>query len=184
MTKNRFRRLDRVCHGALNGRMAGTRAIMITMTNYGTWLRGDRRGWVDDGRVLPPCPKLEAADAARLKHTPYYFDEDRLTDIGQMIGDSLTTRKQVRLLALTVATWHTHLVIGATRHDLGDVVKCAKDAVRYGLRPGRPIWTAHYDKRFCFDERSVANRIRYVERHNEARGWQAKPWTFVVGYEP
>jgi hypothetical protein len=26
-----------------------TLAIMVTMTTYGTWLRGDPRGWVEDG---------------------------------------------------------------------------------------------------------------------------------------
>ena len=44
-----------------------------------------------------------------------------------------------------------HFVIGATEHPAGDLAKCAKDAVRYGLRAGRPIWGAGYDKRFCFD---------------------------------
>jgi hypothetical protein len=63
-------------------------------------------------------------------------------------------------------------------------VKCAKDAVRYGLSPGRPIWTDGCDKRFCFDVRSVQNRIRYVERHNEQYGWPAKPWSFISDYQP
>ncbi len=42
--------------------MAETRAIMFTMTTYGTWLRGDRRGWVDDGIVFPADPDLNVAD--------------------------------------------------------------------------------------------------------------------------
>jgi len=33
-----------------------TLAIMVTSTTYGTWLRGDKRGWVDDGRILPSLP--------------------------------------------------------------------------------------------------------------------------------
>jgi hypothetical protein len=41
--------------------MGNTLATMITMTTYGTWLRGDYRGWVDDGRILPPDPILEEA---------------------------------------------------------------------------------------------------------------------------
>lgn len=163
--------------------MGKTLAIMVTTTTYGTWLRGDRRGWVDDGRVLPPDPELEAVDAQRLKHPAYRFSEDQLLPIGRMIGDALVKRKSQHVLALTVAAWHVHLVVGATSTPIGEVVKCAKDAVRYGLRPGRPIWTTHYDKRFCFDESSVANRVRYVERHNEERGWPAKPWPFLVGFD-
>jgi hypothetical protein len=55
-------------------RMANTLATLITMTTYGTWLRGDRRGWVDDGKILPPDPILEAADRRRMKHPVYIFD--------------------------------------------------------------------------------------------------------------
>ncbi len=90
---------------------------MFTMTTYGTWLRGDRRGWVDDGRILPP-----------------------------------------------------------------EVVKCAKEAVRYGLRAGRPIWTADYDKRCCFSASALRGRIGYVERHNTAAGLAPRPWEFIVVY--
>ena len=73
-----------------------------------------------------------------------------------------------------------HIVIGRTRHDVSDMAKCVKDAVRYGLQAGRPIWTADYDKRYCFDAGSLRNRIRYVERHNDALGWPARPWEFLV----
>jgi hypothetical protein len=156
-----------------------TLATMITSTTYGTWLRGDRRGWVADGRILPALPWLEDNDRTRMKHEPYLFDEHRLLDIGQIIGDSLIHRLNIPILALHVARWHIHVVVGATRHDLPKVVKCAKDAVRYGLRPGRPIWTADYDKRFCFDEVSVCNRIAYVERHNRQKNWPSKPWSFI-----
>jgi REP element-mobilizing transposase RayT len=161
--------------------MSHTIAIMVTLTTYGTWLRGDRRGWIDDGKLMPPQPRLEAADVLRMKHPTFCFDPDDLRDVGRWMGESLIARKQVQLLAMCVNVWHTHFVLGATSHDVADIVKCAKDAVRYGLRPGRPIWTDGYDKRFCFDEASVLARIRYVERHNEAMGWAAKPWGFLVG---
>jgi REP element-mobilizing transposase RayT len=160
--------------------MANTLAIMVTATTYGTWLRGDRRGSIQDGRLLPPLPWLEANDRARLKYEPFLFDADRLHDIGQMIGDSLIERMQSTILALHVARWHMHLIVAATPHDIADVVKCAKDAVRYGLKPGRPIWTEGYDKRFCFDEASLRNRIRYVERHNEHLGQSPRPWPFIT----
>jgi len=43
----------------------------------------------------------------------------------------------------------------------------------------RPIWGDGYDKRFCYDERSVRVRIEYVQRHNLAAGRPAKPWGFI-----
>ena len=59
--------------------MPSTLAILVTMTTYGTWLRGDRRGWVDDGEILPPKPLLEAADR-ELK---------RKADFGNLVAECL-----------------------------------------------------------------------------------------------
>ena len=160
--------------------MNSTLGILFTWTTYGTWLRGDTRGWVEDGVTYPADPELQAADRARMLHTPFLFAPDELLSVGAMIGKSLVERKAVTVLALTVQVWHVHLLIGATDHPVEAVVKCGKDAVRWGLRPGRPIWTDGYDKRFCFDEAAVDARRAYVERHNIERGWPAKPWALIA----
>jgi hypothetical protein len=164
--------------------MANTLGIMFTMTSYGTWLRGDKRNWVDDGIVMPPDSLLEACDRVRMKYEPFLFSDDQLLEIGAMIGKSLRERLDLQILALTVRRWHLHLVTGTTSIAVPDVVKCTKEAVRYGLRPGRPIWTDGYDKRFCFNRQALAARIKYVERHNLECGWPARPWDFIEDYEP
>jgi hypothetical protein len=160
--------------------MNRTLAIMFTMTTYGTWLRGDQRGWVDDGRVYPPDPILEAADARRMLDPTFLVPKDRLMEAGSYIGAALIDKLQLRVWALTVRTWHTHFVIGATHHDVADIAKAVKDKVRRGLKERRPIWTDGYDKRFCFDEAAVWSRIRYVERHNLELGVPAQPWPFLT----
>jgi hypothetical protein len=160
--------------------MPRTLGTLLTMTTYGTWLRGDERGWVDEGNVWPPDPKLEAADRRRMKHPLYLFPGERLLDVGQMICTSLVDRMKLVVLAATVQTWHAHVVIVATQHFIGEVAKCAKDAARYGLRIDQPIWTDRYDKRYCFDFASLKNRVRYVERHNEALGWPPRPWPQIM----
>ncbi len=160
--------------------MPRTVAIMLTMTTYGTWLRGDQRGWVDNGKILPPDPDLEAADQRRMKHPVYTFPRNRLLDIGNAMGRALVDRLNLAVLALTVQTWHAHVIIGATQHAVGVVSRCAKEAARYHLRPDRPIWSDSYDKRFCFDDPSVRRRVQYVERHNEQMGWPARPWPFII----
>ena len=162
-----------------NHAMRPTLGIMITATTYGTWLRGDRRGWIDDGRLMPPCPELEAADRRRMPHPPFLFARDQLHEVGAVIGRSLTARLATPIFALHTGVWHFHLVVGAQPDELPRIAKCAKDAVRFHLRPSRPIWTAGYDKRFCFDEPSLRRRIRYVERHNEALGLPLQPWLFI-----
>ena len=164
--------------------MGRTQAILLTWTTDGTWLRGDLRGWVDEGRVLPPDPVLESAERARMKHSAFTFDPDQLFSVGQAIGESLTSRLKLTILALTVQTWHVHVVIGATSKPLPDVVKCAKDAARWHLRFNRPLWTVKYDKRFCFDDESTRTRVEYVERHNLRLGWAARPWAFVQTLAP
>ena len=152
---------------------------MLTMTTYGTWLRGDARGWVDDGVVKPPCSPLLESDRKNLKHHPFFFAEQEILNVGRFIGESLISRMDQHILGLTVQSWHVHLIVGATQEPLPDVVKCTKDAVRWGLRLNRPLWTESYDKRFCFDEKSVRHRIAYIERHNVDSGLSARPWSFI-----
>jgi len=159
--------------------MPRTLAIMITCTTYGTWLRGDRRGYVEDGRILPPNPELHAADAARLKHPPFTFPPDRLLGTAEAIARSLVDRKQQRVLAIAMQTWHVHVLVAATTVAVPDLVKCLKDAARYHLRPGRPIWTTGYDKRFCFDVPIVFARAEYIEKHNRQNGWPARPFALI-----
>jgi hypothetical protein len=161
-----------------------TLAIMVTMTTYGIWLRGDQRGWVEDGKLMPPDPIIEAHDRRLMTEEPFLFPRPDLLGIGNMIGNSLRSRLKQRILALTMQTWHSHFVVVATDQPIAKIVKCAKDAVRWGLRANRPIWTERYDNRFCFDEASVQARINYVERHNLENGWPAKPWDFLEPFSP
>jgi hypothetical protein len=155
---------------------------MVTMTTNGTWLRGDDRGWASDGQIWPPDPILKSADAKRMKYPTFLFERSQLYAIGEEIGKSLIDREHQRILALTVQTWHVHFVVAESDVPVARVVKCAKDAVRWLLRIGRPIWTDDADKRFCFDKQSLRNRIHYVERHNTEQGLPARPWPFVIGY--
>jgi REP element-mobilizing transposase RayT len=157
-----------------------TLGTLITATAYGTWLRGDERGWIDDAILMPPDPVIERNDRERMPHPPFLFVADSLLTIGDAIGTSLRQRLDVMTLAFTIQTWHIHLLVGPTQLRIDQIVKCAKDAARYHLRPGRPIWTAGFDKRYCFDAPSLISRVRYVERHNERMGWPPRPWPWIT----
>jgi hypothetical protein len=160
--------------------MGSTLATMFTVSTYGTWLRGDARGWVDDGIIFPESPALEKYDQSHMNHDPYYFHRTRWHGFGQAVGESLRDRFNIRIYALTVQSWHSHGVIGATRHHITEVIKCIKDAVRWHLRIDRPIWATDYDKCWCFDWPTVGNRINYVEKHNLRNGWIRRPWDFLI----
>jgi hypothetical protein len=163
--------------------LSRVQAILFTMTTYGTWLRGDARGWVDQGVVFPPDPVLEIADRERMARPLYRFPEDAWFQVGQWIGMSLKDRLHARLLAMTVQAWHVHIVSWADELVVADFVKCAKDAVRWGLRLKRPIWGEGYDKRYCYEAAVVRARIDYVERHNVARERPRKPWDFIETWD-
>jgi hypothetical protein len=128
---------------------------------------------------MPPDPQLEARDKRSMKYEAFCFDPDDLLRVGQMIGESLIARLDQKILALTVQRWHVHFVVAGTEVRVPRIAKCAKDAVRWGLRLDRPIWSDDYDKRFCFERAAAHARVAYVERHNLENGWPAKPWSFI-----
>jgi len=133
---------------------------------------------------MPSEPELHHRDQERLAHEPFLFEKARLLDVGGMIGESLRGRLKLRILALAVQVWHLHFVVAASGHVAAIIAKCAKDAVRWGLRPGRPIWTEGFDKRYCFQWDILRARIEYVERHNTEQGLRAQPWDFIEPVSP
>ncbi len=70
-------------HSEIRHRILG---VMFTMTTYGTWLRGDSRGYVEDGVTYPADPAKQLMDRARLKYDPYAFEKARCSEIGERIG--------------------------------------------------------------------------------------------------
>lgn len=162
--------------------MGQTLGVMLTMTTYGTWLRGDRRGWVDAGRIMPPDPELRDMDRRRMDYPPFYFNTAQQIAAGTFIIRELREKLGATAHALAVESWHVHLVTGPLTQPIGDVSKAIKLAVLHGLHLGRPVWTDGYDKRWCFDTQTLAARIRYVENHNTKRGLPAKRWPGIEDY--
>jgi hypothetical protein len=140
------------------------------------------RGWMDAGTTRPPDPIREILDEQLMKHGVFKFSKAERLEAGQAMVDSLRTRLDVRVYALCVQSWHSHFVTSGCDHPIPQIVKCAKDAVRWKLRVGRPIWGSGYDKRFCFDRGSALNRIAYVERHNLEDGLDARPFTGLCDF--
>jgi len=153
--------------------------MMLTWTTYGTWLRGDARGWIDDGVVFPPDPHLEARDRARLRFPPFVLPRRQRHQAGELVGEAVAGLSGL-VYALTVGSWHVHVVVSYIHVPLPDIVKAIKDRVRVGLGYRRAIWTAGYDKRFCFDRQSLLARVEYVRKHNLEDGLPADPWDFIV----
>jgi hypothetical protein len=82
--------------------------------------------------------------------------------------------------ALTVGSWHAHVVVGYVNVPLAEIVKLVKEGVRIDMGYRRAIWSGGYDKRFCFDRRSLLARVEYVRRHNFQDGLPGEPWALIV----
>jgi len=149
--------------------MGKTFGYMVTFTTYGTWLQGDRRGFVKDGKVLEACGKLEQinkkmqrGDKVKLGKEEREIARNAILQEAARIGE--------KILALSIWSNHVHVVVKEGGKPVDMVVNRLKSAAYYALREcgveGR-LWTKGYDKRFCFDDRAMKDRIAYVTKHKK-----------------
>ena len=141
---------------------------MLTWTTYGSWLQGDTRGYVRDGRILSGNEKLERANksmrvgrAVTLGKAECEIIKRAMLAEGERIGE--------KILAVSVGSKHVHVVIAAGGKAISKVVSRLKCAAYYEVKKDgadKRLWTQGYDKRLCLDEQSLVARIGYVERHN------------------
>jgi REP element-mobilizing transposase RayT len=151
--------------------MGKTIGYMITFTTYGSWLQGDKRGYINGGEELEPNHLLEEANKKLLTKEPVI-----LTKIQRkMVEDAIYAKAEEldqKILSLSVCSNHTHIVIDYTTTDLGLISRYYKMAGQTALHnsgfKGR-LWAKGFDKRFCFDYKSLKRRIKYVNAHNDPR---------------
>jgi REP element-mobilizing transposase RayT len=144
---------------------------MVTWTTYGTWLPGDERGYVKGGKVLPANPKIKQASRSLQKSTTLILNLRQKTIIRKAI---LQEAEKIghKIEALAVCTNHIHLAARPCRENIEEIVSRYKNIAMFALRKhGRTgrIWTRGFDKRFCFNERSLKQRIEYVKKHDIER---------------
>ena len=142
---------------------------MVTWTTYGSWLPGDKRGYVKDGQILQGdevmlqlCKKLQKGPTIQL-------NKQEKEIVYQAISQE-TRRISQKVEALAVCTNHVHLALRLHQESIGRVVSRYKSGATRALhRNGRSdrIWTTGFDKRFCFTETEMAERIAYIQNHND-----------------
>ena len=139
---------------------------MITWTTYGTWLQGDGRGYVKEGKVFGGNAKLEKANA-ELKGEVVRLDEKSCAIVRKAILNEAEKLGQV-IYSLAVCSNHVHLVVSNSDEMVGKVTGRYKRVAAKALRVngfGEKVWTKGYDKRYCFDEGALKKRIDYVRGH-------------------
>ena len=142
---------------------------LITWTTYGTWLPGDRRGWVDRKRTHGesdelPRPGLASYARAALAEPPFTLDS-QLRPLVEQVVQQTCQENQWLLQTLQVRSNHVHAVVTAPAVGPGHVMSLLKIRTTQVLRKAvvrRHYWTRYGSMRFLRTEESLQAAIRYV----------------------
>ena len=154
--------------------MPNVLATFVTTTTYGTWLPGDLRGYVQDGRILPGEPAL-------LRHARSIMlgDPAILSPHERMLAfDALREacdEFDYTLLDACVESWHVHFNVAHGADDIETTVGRLKNRIRQGIDRGR-IWTKGYWATALYDERELHTRRQYIASHFGVRWINGKPF--------
>ena len=148
--------------------MRETLGYMITFTTYGTWLQGDKRGYVKNATIYPSNENLMRANKENQSGRTIRLSADQ-REIARKAVLAEAASQQQRILALSVASSHVHIVAEYIPKPIGAIVAYYKKATRLALKDvghNGKLWTKGYDKRFCFDKATLDQKIHYVQSHN------------------
>jgi REP element-mobilizing transposase RayT len=142
-------------------------AYMVTWTTYGSWLPGDERGYVKDGRILRSDARILRQNAKRQKHVTVRLNTKEREMIREVIIAEARRAKH-KIEALVVYSNHVHLLARPHRDSIEETTGRYKSLTTRALwengRKGR-IWTKGFDKRYCFKEEDLERRVGYIENH-------------------
>ena len=147
--------------------MSALIGYMVTCTTYGSWLQGDERGYVKQGRTCPEDNAIRQANLNALKTPPVTLIKSEQKVVYEAIVSESGLIAQ-KICALAVCPDHVHLAAKPCRKSIEQIVSRYKNKAMFALRKyGREgrIWTRSFDKRFCFTAEQLAARITYIRNH-------------------
>ena len=113
--------------------MAKTLGYLITWTTYGTWLQGDERGYVKNGRIYPGNRALmqtnkqaKLQNAVKLSKIQQRIVQEAIMKEGKLQGQ--------HIYALAVQPNHVHMVAEYIRRSISTIVAYYKKAARLALK--------------------------------------------------
>ena len=160
--------------------MAAPLAYIITWTTHGTWLPGDKRGWVESGKrgIRAPDRQKKRLAGHRMSDTSVALDDFQRRIVEETIQSHCRIRKWT-LRALNVRSNHVHLVVTAPVEP--EIVMnqlkawCSRRLNEHLQPPARSAskgrqqsgqkkkwWTEHGSTKWINDESYLQNAIRYV----------------------
>lgn len=170
--------------------MARGGTYLLTWTTYGTWLRGDPRGfvgpvrdgedvWTTHNIVNTPfdadIPALMDADAER-SHGVTLLGVRRATVVAEALRE-VADRHALHLRVGAIMRTHVHAVILSPFDEGTKLLQLCKgvSSRRLGMRCGAPRagtwWARHGSRRLLATPNSIDRAINYVRAHETALAW-------------
>lgn len=152
-------------------------ACCVSFRTFGTWLRGDPRGWVDRQHNVPDSPyragspELQERERRRVRQPAAKLDAPSAAVVTATIRETCR-RRGWTLPALNVRTFHVHTVVGAECGPevvMGAFKACSSLALRRaGLRAaGGVLWSRHGSTRYLWSDVAVEAACEYVEERQD-----------------
>jgi REP element-mobilizing transposase RayT len=143
---------------------------MITWTTYGSWVQGDKRGFVKRGKILDGNAGLERANKSIQKYEKVKLTHGQRKVVEECILKSAHEIGQ-KVCAIAVCSNHVHVVAECCKKSIEAAASLYKTksmaAVcrQYAIK--QRIWSTGFDKRFCFSREDLDHKIAYVNKHNK-----------------
>ena len=141
---------------------------MVTWTTYGTWLQGEKKGYVKNGKILAQSDKFKSANQRQQKYPKVKLNSEQKQIVENTIIEE-ARRINHEIFTITVCSNHVHIVAGVSKESIEQAVHRYKYSATLALRKFGTqceIWSKGFDKRFCFTDKELENKIRYVQGHN------------------
>jgi REP element-mobilizing transposase RayT len=139
---------------------------MVTWTTYGTWLQGDKRGYVKKSVTLAGNERLEQANEDLQKHNSIILTFAERDTVSKAIAAEAQKIGHI-IEAIAVRSNHVHIAARPCKETIEQIISRYKNISRMALNRKERIWTHGFDKQFCFSEQDFKQRIEYVKKHNK-----------------
>ena len=112
--------------------------------------------------------RLREENKSKLKHKAVRLTKREREVVKDAIIKAASKWEQC-VYAIAVCSNHVHFMVSYNDRDIGWCVRNYKNASLFALRRNgfvRKVRTSVYDKRYCFDEKSLRARVDYVSKHD------------------
>ena len=143
---------------------------MLTWTTYGTWLQGDRRGYVKNAEVLAVNESMYKANRKQMKSEPVRLSKKQQYIVMEIIL-RIAAKAGQKIFALAVAGTHLHLLVEPGGEPFGCVVSRYKNTARKAIEAdgfNGQLWTKGFDKRYCDSREELISKIQYIGCHKNS----------------